>query len=130
MAGVVPMKRWLLEFLRTIIGVGLFTFALKTVAFATYYIPSESMVPTLQVGDRLVATKFDYGFGPYSTAFVSLPEAVFCHARLFGRLPQRGDIVLLQHPKTAETLVKRVIGLPRDTIRITEGRLTINGTEI
>ncbi len=124
------MKRWLLEFLRTIIGVGLFTFALKTVAFATYYIPSESMVPTLQVGDRLVATKFDYGFGPYSTAFVSLPEAVFGHARLFGRLPQRGDIVLLQHPKTAETLVKRVIGLPGDTIRITEGRLTINGTEI
>ena len=120
-------KRGLAELARTLIGVGLFTFALKTVAFATYYIPSESMMPTLQVGDRLVATKFDYGYGPYSTAFVSLPVKPFAGHRLFGRLPGRGDIVLFEHPKTGETLVKRVIGLPGDTIRIVEGRLYING---
>ena len=130
MLGSDPVKRWLPEFLRTIIGVGLFTFALKTVAFATYYIPSESMVPTLEVGDRLVATKFDYGYGPYSTAFVSLPKAPFANGRLFERLPARGDIVLFEHPATGETLVKRVIGLPGDTIRITEGRLAINGAVV
>ncbi len=114
------------EWIRTIVGVGVFTFALKTVAFATYYIPSESMVPTLEVGDRLVATKFDYGFGPYSTAFFSLPSNIF-DGRLFGRLPDRGDIVIFEHPVTGETLVKRVIGLPGDTIRLDRGRLVING---
>ena len=121
------MNRKILEYARTLIGVGLFTFALKTVAFATYYIPSESMVPTLEVGDRLVATKFDYGYGPYSTAFFSLPEKPFAGGRLFERLPERGDIILFQHPFTGETLVKRVIGLPGDRIQVTAGRVIING---
>ena len=116
-----------MEWVRTIIGVGLFTFALKTVAFATYYIPSESMVPTLEVGDRLIATKFDYGYGPYSTAFISLPAAPFGGKRILGQLPERGDIVLFQHPGKDEVLVKRVIGLPGDRIQVTRGRLVING---
>ena len=121
------MKRVAAEWVRTLIGAGVITFALKTVAFATYYIPSESMMPTLEVGDRIVATKFDYGYGPYSTAFVSLPGELFGGHRLFGQLPARGDIVIFQHPVTGETLVKRVIGLPGDTVRLTHGRLIING---
>ncbi len=121
------MRGRIFEWARTLVGVGLFTFALKTVAFATYYIPSESMVPTLEVGDRLIATKFDYGYGPHSTAFFSLPEEPFAGQRLFGALPDRGDIVLFQHPGTGETLVKRVIGLPGDRIRIERGHLVING---
>jgi signal peptidase I len=117
------------EWTRTIVGAALLTFILKTVAFATYYIPSESMVPTLEVGDRLLATKFDYGFGPYSAPLVTLPKLPFSDGRLFGRLPARGDIVLFSHPKTGETLVKRLIGLPGDTIQISQGRLIINGEE-
>jgi signal peptidase I len=112
---------------RTLIGAALLTFVLKTVAFATYYIPSESMVPTLQVGDRLIATKFDYGFSRYSTPLVTLPHLPFTDGRLFDRLPDRGDIVLFTHPTTGETLVKRLIGLPGDRIQIIEGRLIING---
>ncbi len=121
------MKRQILELGRTLIAVAALTFVLKTVAFATYYIPSESMVPTLEVGDRLVATKFDYGYGRYSTPLFSLPPLPFDDGRLFGRLPERGDIVLLHHPKTGETLVKRVIGLPGDRIQLRRGRLVING---
>jgi signal peptidase I len=115
------------EWMRTIVGAALLTFILKTVAFATYYIPSESMVPTLEVGDRLIATKFDYGFGPYSAPLVNLPKLPFTDGRLFARLPDRGDIVLFRHPTTGETLVKRLIGLPGDTVQITDGRLIING---
>ena len=115
---------------RTLLGAALLTFILKTVAFATYYIPSESMVPTLQVGDRLIATKFDYGFGPYSTPLMSLPHMPFADGRLFDRLPARGDIVLFRHPVSGETLIKRLIGLPGDTIRITAGQLSINGAPV
>jgi signal peptidase I len=122
------MRRQIAELGRTVLGVALLTIALKTIAFATYYIPSESMVPTLQVGDRLVATKFDYGYGPYSAPLVSLPEFPSEDGRLLGRLPARGDIVLFRHPFTGETLIKRVIGLPGDHIRVSRGRLIINGT--
>jgi signal peptidase I len=117
----------MIEWGKTILAVAAMSVALKTVAFATYYIPSESMVPTLEVGDRLVATKFDYGYGRYSPAFFSLPESVLPDGRLFERLPERGDIVLFQHPATGETLVKRVIGLPGDVVSVDRGRLVING---
>jgi signal peptidase I len=116
-----------MEFAKTALGVVVITFALKTIAFATFYIPSESMVPTFEVGDRLIATKFDYGYGPYSAPLLTLPRLPFDHGRLFGRLPERGDIVLFRHPATGETLIKRVIGLPGDHIRVEEGRLFING---
>jgi signal peptidase I len=115
-----------MEFAKTALGVVVITFALKTIAFATFYIPSESMVPTFEVGDRLIATKFDYGYGPYSAPLLTLPRLPFDHGRLFGRLPERGDIVLFRHPATGETLIKRVIGLPGDHIRVEEGRLFIN----
>ncbi len=124
------MKRQLFEWLRALAGAALVTFILKTVAFATYYIPSESMVPTLEVGDRLIATKFDYGYGPYSAPLVALPAFPSSDGRLFGSLPARGDIVLFRHPVTGETLIKRVIGLPGDHIRIAHGRLFINSEEM
>ena len=121
------MKKQVFDWVRALAGAALLTFVLKTVAFATYYIPSESMVPTLEVGDRLVATKFDYGYGPYSAPLVSLPAFPAADGRLFGSLPARGDIVIFRHPATGETLIKRVIGLPGDRIRVDRGRLVING---
>ncbi len=124
------MKQQIAELGKTALGVVLITFALKTIAFATYYIPSESMVPTFQVGDHLVATKFDYGYGPYSAPLIELPNLPLEHGRLFARLPERGDIVLFRHPTTGETTIKRAIGLPGDRIRIENGRLFINGMPV
>jgi len=121
------MKNRIFDWARALAGAALLTFVLKTVAFATYYIPSESMVPTLEVGDRLIATKFDYGYGPYSAPLLSLPAFPSKDGRLFGSLPARGDIALFRHPLTGETLIKRVIGLPGDRIEIAQGRLIING---
>jgi signal peptidase I len=123
----IAMKQPVAEWVRTIAGAAFFTFVLKTVAFATYYIPSESLVPTLEVGDRLIATKFDYGFSRYSTPVVTLPHLPVADGRLLERLPHRGDIVLFTHPATGETLVKRLIGLPGDRIRVTGGVVYING---
>ena len=124
------MKKQAFEWARALAGAALLTFVLKTMAFATYYIPSESMVPTLQVGDRLIATKFDYGYGPYSAPLIALPAFPSSDGRLFGHLPARGDIVTFRHPHTGETLIKRVIGLPGDRIQIVRGRLFINGKEM
>jgi signal peptidase I len=124
------MKRQILELAKTLFGVVVLVFALKTIAFATYYIPSESMIPTFQVGDHLVATKFDYGYGPYSEPLVSLPSFPTEDGRLFMRLPERGDIVLFRHPRSGETVIKRAIGLPGDRIRIESGRLVINGQTV
>ena len=54
--------RTIKEFSVIIIGALVISFIFRTAAFATYYIPSESMVPTLQVGDRLAVSKFSYGW--------------------------------------------------------------------
>jgi signal peptidase I len=107
----------------------LFVVVFQTTAYATYYIPSESMVPTLQVGDRLSAAKFAYGYGRFSPPFdFSLPPSVT--GRLLANSPKRGDIVVFMHPHSGERMVKRVIGLPGDTIEMRRGRLIINGVEV
>src|SRR5438128_9138820 len=85
--------------------------AAKIAIAEPYYVPSGSMEPTLLIGDQLLATKYTYG---YSTAslpgFLGLPNS----PRLFGALPERGDVVVFRWPGDSKTGVKRVIGLPGD----------------
>jgi signal peptidase I len=93
-----------------------------------YYVPSGSMEPTLLIGDELLATKYPYG---YSTA--SLPASIVLPrtSRLFGALPERGDVVVFRWPGDASQVwVKRVIGLPGDRIALRSGRLSINGDPV
>ena len=112
-----------------------------------FYIPSESMMPALLKGDRLVVSKFAYGWsfvsptipnpaaivrtlvlrGPAEPWGVTLP---FMSGRLFGRMPERGDVVIVTPPGENEDYIKRVIGLPGDTIEVRGGRLAINGNLI
>jgi signal peptidase I len=101
-----------------------------TLAFAHYSIPSESMVPTLEVGDRIVVNKFAYGYSRHSLALgigVLLPRS---EHRLFERDPLRGDVVVFAHPYTGRTTIKRLVGLPNDVIEVRDGRLSINGAEV
>lgn len=94
------------EYLDPFIYAGLAAFLLITYVARTYYIPSESMVPTLQVGDVLLVNKFEYRFHP----------------------PHRGDIVVFPPPiPTSDDFIKRVIGLPGDSLRISAGTVYING---
>ena len=92
-----------------------------------FYIPSESMMPGLLTGDRLVVTKYPYGWSWVSPSFHVLPPI---KGRLFGKMPERGDIVIVTPPGTRTDYIKRVIGLPGDTIRMVEGTLIINGKPV
>ena len=92
-----------------------------------FYIPSESMMPGLRTGDRLVVTKYPYGWSWVSPSFHIFPPM---KGRVFGRLPERGDIVIVTPPGTRTDYIKRVIGLPGDTLRMVDGQLYINGEPV
>ncbi|MAX01036.1 MAG: signal peptidase I [Sphingomonas sp.] len=89
-----------------------------------FYIPSESMLPTLEVGDRLIVSKFPYGYSWVTPTFHVLPVM---HGRLFGHMPKRGDIVIAVPPGTHTDYIKRVIGLPGDRISLSGGVVYLNG---
>jgi signal peptidase I len=92
-----------------------------------FYIPSESMMPGLLTGDRLVVSKYPYGWSWVSPSFHVLPPL---QGRLLGHLPKRGDIVIVTPPGTRTDYIKRVIGLPGDAIRMVDGQLYINGQPV
>jgi signal peptidase I len=85
------------------------------------------MMPGLLTGDRLVVTKYPYGWSWVSPSFHVFPPM---QGRLFGRMPQRGDIVIVTPPGTRTDYIKRVIGLPGDTLRMVDGTLIINGQPV
>jgi signal peptidase I len=88
-----------------------------------FYIPSESMMPNLLVGDRLVVTKYPYGWSWVSPSFHVLPHF---QGRVWGAMPERGDVVIVTPPGQSSDYIKRVVGLPGDTIEVIDGTLYIN----
>ena len=84
-------------------------------------------MPGLLTGDRLVVTKYPYGWSWVSPSFHVLPPL---KGRLFGKMPERGDIVIVTPPGTRTDYIKRVIGLPGDTVRMVDGQLYINGQAV
>ena len=92
-----------------------------------FYIPSESMMPSLLIGDRLVVTKYPYGYSYVTPTFHVLP---FIKGRLFGSVPKRGDIVIVTPPDARTDYIKRVIGLPGELIEMHGGILYINGRQV
>jgi len=92
-----------------------------------FYIPSESMMPILLKGDRLVVSKYPYGWSWVSPSFHVMPEM---DGRVWGKLPERGDIVIVTPPGRRADYIKRVVGLPGDEIEMIEGQLFINGKPV
>ena len=92
-----------------------------------FYIPSESMMPALLKGDRLVVTKYPYGWSWVSPSFHVFPH---WDGRLLGKVPARGDIVIVTPPGQSDDYIKRVIGVPGDWIQVRDGRLIINGKPV
>lgn len=121
-----PRESWT----RTLIGfallmLGAFTF--QTAAAKRFYIPSDSMMPTLLKGDQLIVSKYPYG---WSYASLSIHGSDVVPGRLFGALPERGDIVTVARREDGSDLIKRVIGLPGDTIQVEHGVVILNGTPV
>ena len=113
--------------IRGLLWVLLAVLAFHSFVAKPFYIPSESMMPGLVTGDRLVVTKYPYGWSWVSPSFHILPPL---QGRVLGRLPERGDIVIVTPPGTRTDYIKRVIGLPGDVIRMTDGQLSINGQPV
>ncbi len=92
-----------------------------------FYIPSGSLVPNMLIGDRLVVSKFPYGWSWASASFHILPEF---DGKLFGKTPAYGDIVIIAHPVTKQDYIKRVVALPGDTIEIRSSQIILNGQPV
>ncbi len=111
---------------------GIFWLILAVLGFHSFvakpfYIPSESMLPGLLVGDQLVVSKYPYGWSFVSPTFHLLP---FLRGRLLGRLPERGDVVIVTPPGTRTDYIKRLIGLPGDRIAVRGGVVILNGVPL
>jgi signal peptidase I len=102
-------------------------FAFHSAVAKPFYIPSESMMPGLLVGDRLVVAKYSYGWSWASPSFRILPQM---NGRIWGAMPERGDVVIVVQRSSGEDLIKRVIGLPGDSIEVTGGIVYLNGHAI
>ena len=98
----------------------------RTFVFGMFSIPSESMLPTALWGDYLFTEKWPYGYSRASMPF-DVPRF---DGRVFGRMPERGDVVVFKHPVDRETYIKRVIGLPGDTVQVKGGVLYLNGAAV
>lgn len=93
-------------------------------------IPSESMVPSLEVGDRVAVAKFAYGYGRYSLPLSIGRYLPIGDGRFFPSTPERGEVVVFEHTHSDRVMIKRVLGLPGDTIQILNETLIINGEPV
>jgi signal peptidase I len=92
-----------------------------------FNIPSESMQPRLLIGDYLLVNKMAYGYSKYSLPF-SVP---LIPGRVFARTPERGDVVVFKAPPVNDNdYIKRVIGLPGDSVQLRDGIVWLNGQPV
>jgi signal peptidase I len=111
------------ETARTLIYAVAIALAVRTFLYEPFNIPSGSMKPTLLVGDYLFVSKFAYGYSRHSLPF-SLP---LIDGRIFGELPERGDVAVFKLPSDNRTdYIKRIIGLPGDRLQVQGGILYLN----
>ncbi|MGC8469071.1 MAG: signal peptidase I [Acetobacteraceae bacterium] len=113
--------------LKTLVYALLIALVIRTFLFEPFNIPSGSMIPTLLVGDYLFVSKFSYGYSRYSFPWYHPPFK----GRIFGSLPHRGDVAVFRLPGDPSIdYIKRIVGLPGDTIQVRRGQLYINGKEV
>jgi len=90
---------------------------LRAFVAEAYVIPSGSMSPALEVGDRLFVNKAVYGLRvPFTT-----------HKALAGWAPARGEVAVFFHPRTGEVLIKRIVAVGGDTVAVRDNQLVVNG---
>ena len=112
---------------KTLIGALIIAVLIRSLLFQPFYIPSSSMEPTLLVGDRIFVSKYTYGYSKHSFPF----SPSITNKRFFSKQPQRGDLVVFKTPADNRTdYIKRLIGMPGDTIQFIKGDIFINKKKI
>ena len=115
------------ETIRFLLKLALVVWLFRSFVFAPFSIPSESMLPRLLIGDYLFISKWNYGYSRWSMPFGVPPIS----GRLFPGTPERGDTVVFRSKGNDDhDVIKRVIGLPGDTIQMRQGQLILNGQAI
>lgn len=117
----------LYETVKVIVQALLIALVVRTFLFQPFNIPSGSMKDTLLIGDYLFVSKYSYGYSRYSFPFGLAPIS----GRLWDAAPERGDIAVFKLPTdTSIDYIKRVIGLPGDTVQMVDGVVHINGEPV
>ncbi|MEZ5913660.1 MAG: signal peptidase I [Paracoccaceae bacterium] len=112
----------LVENIKTIVYALLIAGVFRTLFFQPFWIPSGSMKDTLLIGDFLFVNKMAYGYSRYSCPFAICPFS----GRILFSEPERGDVIVFRHPVAGTDYIKRLIGLPGDTVQVKAGLLYIN----
>jgi signal peptidase I len=123
MAAKAKSEGGLVETIKTIVYALLIAGVFRTLFFQPFWIPSGSMKDTLLIGDFLFVNKMAYGYSRHSCPFSLCPF----EGRIFASEPERGDVVVFRHPVNGSDFIKRLVGLPGDTIQMQGGVLQING---
>ena len=112
---------------KTLFGALIIAILIRSLLFQPFYIPSSSMEPTLLVGDRIFVSKYTYGYSKHSFPF----SPNISNERFFSKLPERGDLVVFKTPADNRTdYIKRLIGMPGETIQFVNGDILINDKKI
>ncbi len=111
------------ELAKTTVIAVLLAMLIRTFLFEPFNIPSGSMIPNLLVGDYLFVSKYSYGYSAHSFPF---GVAEF-EGRINGKKPEQGDVIVFKLPTdTSIDYIKRVIGMPGDTVQVINGRVYVN----
>ena len=116
----------IVETIKTVIYALVIAGLFRTLLFQPFWIPSGSMKDTLLIGDFLFVNKMAYGYSRYSCPFGLCPFS----GRLLFSEPERGDVIVFRHPVNGSDFIKRLIGLPGDTIQMKGGVVFLNGQEV
>ena len=120
-------KNFITENLKTLFYALIIALIIRSLFLQPFYIPSSSMEPNLLVGDRLFVTKYSYGYSKHSFPF---SPPIF-KGRIFFKEPNRGDVIVFKTPADNRTdYIKRLIGMPGDTIQFVDGSILINNKKI
>ena len=121
------IKNAVLDNIKTLIYALIIAVLLRSLLYQPFYIPSSSMEPTLLVGDRLFVSKFAYGYSKHSFPF----SPSIYKKRIFFKEPKRGDLVVFKTPSDNRTdYIKRLIGIPGDTLQFINGDIYLNKKKI
>ena len=125
-----------IETIKTIVYALLIAGVFRTLFFQPFWIPSGSMKETLLIGDFLFVNKMAYGYSYASCPsipFIGLDAKAICgfldgdNTRILAGEPKRGDVVVFRHPISGSDFIKRVVGLPGDTVQVKDGIVILNG---